>query len=82
MTLHDQNLAHSIKIRFGLPPHEPTSEQLNKIKADICAIARPTESDWYRVIVKYCPRAGRHHSAGVDNSDLNTLLALAIDATK
>ncbi|MDD2468331.1 MAG: hypothetical protein PHI97_30495 [Desulfobulbus sp.] len=82
MTKNDQMLAHSLKIKFGLPPNEPSEEQLSKIKRDIHAIYKPTNSDWHRIIVKYCPKAGSYHYSGLDNSDLNTLLSLAIDATK
>lgn len=82
MTQNDQNLAHSLKIRFGLAPYEPTNDQINNIKHDISAFTNPTESDWCQIISIYCPGAGSHHYSGVDNSDLNTLLALAISTTK
>lgn len=82
MTKNDHNLAQSLKIKYGLPPSEPSEDQLLNIKRDISTTTQPTESDWHRIVVKYCPRAGSYKYAGLDNSDLNTLLALAIDATK
>lgn len=77
----DQRLAHSLKMKFGTSPHEPTVNQLHSIKQHIEAIhatgRMPTESDWARAVGMYCPSAGTHKYAGIDNSDLNTLLEMA-----
>lgn len=82
MKAADENLGHALKIRFGLAPWEPTEAQLSSIKATIARITQagrnPTDEDWHSAIVSACPGAGRHRYSGVDNSDLNTLLALAL----
>lgn len=79
---NQNKLAHALKIKFGLAPTEPTSSQLTDIQSairNIRATSRvPTDADWSAVVSKYCPTAGTHRYAGLDNSDLNTLLALAI----
>ena len=80
----NEQLAHSLKIRFGTAPNEPTTEQLTHIKAAIVALQKtgkqPTDNDWRAAVTLYCPGAGRHKYAGMDNSDLITLLALATQA--
>lgn len=77
----DNKLAHALKIRFGTAPSEPTAEQIREIKRLIGAIRAtgktPSLADWERVVYAQCPGAGRHKYAGIDNSDLNTLLAMA-----
>ena len=77
----DEALAHSLKLQFGLAPREPNSEQLQSIKKAIAAIRAagrlPTKQDWHKVVAAACPSMGTHKYAGIDNSDLNTLLALA-----
>jgi hypothetical protein len=68
-------------MRFQLSDYEPTSRQLNQINAAVAQIQGSgrvaTESDWRTVVFGICPSAGTYKRAGVDNSDLNTLLALA-----
>lgn len=82
----NDDLAHSLKIKFGLAPAEPTPVQLAAIKAIISRITasgrRPTENDWYTAVTTCCPDAGSHRYSGVDNSDLNTLLALAAQSAQ
>ena len=77
----DEKLAHAIKLRFGTSPKEPTESQLSKIKSDIQRIVnagrKPTESDWLAAVMNHCPDRGQYKYAGLDNSDLNTLLQLA-----
>ena len=83
MNTFDNDLAHLIMIKFGTSPQEPSESQLAKIKASIKALGRvATEADWRRVVQIYCPGTGRHFYAGLDNSDLNTLLSLALQATQ
>ena len=77
MDNYDSQLAHSLKIKFGLSPSEPSQYQLDLIKNEISALLRPTDQDWWRIVSKYCPSAGTHKYAGVDNSDLNVLLSMA-----
>lgn len=78
----DAMLAHSLKIKFGTAPGEPTGAQLQLIKAAIQRIQSsgrtPSEQDWRSAVSMYCPSTGHYRYAGVDNSDLNTLLAMAI----
>lgn len=82
MKAADKELGHSLKIRYGLAPWEPTEVQLGSIKAAIARVTQsgrsPTAEDWHSAVVATCPSAGQHRYSGVDNSDLNTMLALAL----
>lgn len=75
-------LSQKLKIKYGTAPHEPTETQLVHICGAINKIIQagkvPTEKDWSDAVHLYCPSSGRYKYAGIDNSDLNTLLALAI----
>jgi hypothetical protein len=79
-----ESLAHSLKLRFGLDPSEPNAVQLAAIISAIQVIKAaghyPTEQDWAKVVAKNCPTAGTWKYAGLDNSDLNVLLALALQS--
>jgi len=81
MDMSDQQLAHSIKIKFGTAPNNPTPYQLEQIKQDVRTLVAkgitPSESDWVAIVKKYCPNAGSYLYEGVDTSDLITLLQLA-----
>ena len=81
MNNHDQNLKHKIMMEFGTSGVEPTEIQLTYIKAALGRIVAsgraPAWNEWQRTVYKYCPSAGKHKYAGIDNSDLNTLLELA-----
>ncbi|WP_175891405.1 hypothetical protein [Burkholderia cepacia] len=85
MTL-DEKLGRSLKLRFRLAPAEPTTQQLSRIKAaisDVIASGRlPTDNDWYRAVAANCSSTGKYVYGGVDNSDLNTLLALALQTVR
>lgn len=85
MTL-DEKLGHSLKLKFGLAPAEPTTQQLSMIKTSIAAVIasgrQPTDKDWYIAVAENCPSAGKYFYGGVDNSDLNTLLALALQIVR
>jgi hypothetical protein len=78
----DQELAHALKMKFGTAPAEPSDTQLPAIKSEIQRIQAsgktPTVTDWSAAVSLYCPSAGTCSYFGIDNSDLNTLLALAI----
>lgn len=80
----DETLAHSLKLQFGLAPTEPNVAQLQSIKKAIAAIGaagrQPTQQDWRTAVAAACPSMGRYKYGGIDNSDLNTLLALANQA--
>jgi hypothetical protein len=81
MSASDKDLAHKIMIEFGTGGGEPTEIQLTYIKAALGQIVAsgktPAWADWQRAVYQYCPSAGKHKYAGIDNSDLNTLLELA-----
>ena len=84
MNANDQKLAHALKVQFGTSDYEPTEAQLTSIKNSILRIKSlgryAAEGDWRLAVHTYCPSAGTHKYAGLDNSDLNTLLALATQA--
>ncbi|MEG1766934.1 MAG: hypothetical protein RR311_00590 [Comamonas sp.] len=77
----DEKLAHSLKLQFGLASSEPNAQQLKIIKAAIATVAikgrRATNKDWRDAVATACPEMGRHKYSDIDNSDLNTLLAIA-----
>ena len=85
MSNNDQ-IAHALKLKFGTAPSEPNTQQLASIKAYIAGIKNsgrnPTEADWRSAVHLACPDAGRYKYAGLDNSDLNTLLALATQSAQ
>jgi hypothetical protein len=80
----DEKLAHSLKMQFGLAPGEPNWTQLNLIKTAINRIQQsgrqPTHNDWAEAVATACPSTGKYVYSGVDNSDLNTLLVLALQS--
>ena len=86
MTSSDQKLAHALRMQFGTSAYEPTDPQLVSIKSAIHEIQRvgklPSKEDWRAEVHKCCPTAGTYKYAGLDNSDLNTLLALATQSAK
>lgn len=77
----NERLKHSLRMKFGLAPNEPTDAQLIDIQRDIERIKNggedPIQSDWERAIKKHCPSVGNWGYGGVDNSDLNHLLVMA-----
>jgi len=84
-----EELAHGIQMAFGTGGGEPTSAQTDAIINELNRIKQtfhrePIKSEWADVVKKHCPTAGRYKYAGIDNSDLNALLAqaTAIMATK
>ena len=81
-----EKLCLSLKIRFGTAPNEPDSSQIDHILHAISSIAstgrEPTEQDWANAVARFCPSTDSYHYSGLDNSDLNTLLALAIQQSK
>jgi hypothetical protein len=76
-----QQLANSIRIKFGTSSSEPTQYQLEKIIQDIDNIRKsgshPSNSDWQKIVKLRCPSTGNYIYKGLDNSDLNTLLEMA-----
>ena len=43
---------------------------------------QPTLAEWTRIVGSYCRSIGTHARMGVDNTDLNLLLQLAIQSGK
>lgn len=64
----------------------PSNEQLlnisNDIKSRHSGYESTNQSEIVSIITNHCPDASFIIKEGVDNSDLNTLLALAIATTK
>lgn len=69
-------------MRFGLKPGEPNTHQLQAIRARIGGVRNagrvPSDADWHAAVAAVCPSFQSSVYGGVDNSDLNTLLTLAI----
>lgn len=82
----DDDLSHSLRMLFGLPPAEPTPSQLASIKLAIARIQEsgrnPTKEDWERAVQANCRHVGEASYSGIDNSSLRTLLAMAIANAK
>jgi len=82
----DNDLAHALRLKFGLAPGEPNAHQLASIKARITGVRQsgrtPTTDDWRAAVASTCPTFGTFGYKGLDNSDLNTLLALALQAAQ
>jgi len=76
----DEQLSHALRIKFETTPSEPTGPQLAAIKREIRALGRPaTHADWRSAVYRHCPSAGTYIYRGLDNSDLNALLAQAAE---
>jgi hypothetical protein len=82
---HDERLIQALRIQFGTSYYEPNASQLLSIKSEIQKIQAagrtPSEGDWRAAVSRFCPSAGKHKYAGLDNSDLNTLLEMASKLT-
>jgi predicted transcriptional regulator len=83
MDSKDHELARKIKVRFGTATTEPSSTQIEKIKADIQALYAkgtvPSEKQWKEIVQKYCPDAGgyKYLYEGAEMPDLAEMLELA-----
>ena len=74
-----EQLRHHLRIHFALPPYHPNDQELSLVISDILALAKtrnPTEEDWEAATRKHVAGVGTYLTAGQDNSDLNSLLAL------
>jgi hypothetical protein len=76
-----ERLAHSLKIRFRLPPDRPTDDELDAILRDVEVFQafqddEATEEDWARIVARHVPFKGRNLHEGLDFQDLNVLFAL------
>lgn len=75
--MSSDKLAHSLMMRFGLAPEEPTPEQIGLICdyiENIEKIRTPSEYDWRRAVETYCPTYKTYKRASVDDTDLNRLI--------
>ncbi|MNJ24015.1 hypothetical protein D3C77_184190 [compost metagenome] len=79
-------LAHLLRMRFGTSPQEPTPQQTQLISMEIRQLHRYgvplDQAKWHEVLKKHCPSTGKWVYRGLDNSDLKSLLALALQATE
>jgi len=76
-----ERLAHSLKIRFRLPPDRPTDDELDAILRDVEVFQafqdeEVTEEDWAKIVARHVPFKGRNLYEGLDFQDLNVLFAL------
>ncbi|MGX1172141.1 hypothetical protein AB7M32_000866 [Pseudomonas sp. R151218B TE3479] len=71
---------------FGTSPHEPNRSQAFNISSEAVSYARSGNvldaAKWAELVKKHCPSAGQWIYKGLDNSDIRTLLALAIQVTE
>lgn len=76
------NLEDFLRSHCNLIDWRPTSAQLEKIKSDIEASLASgkilSRTDCQNIVVKHCGSTRMFLTKGADNSDLNTLLAMAI----
>ena len=81
----NSRLKHALMMKFNMAYTEPSDAALESIKAELLQILKTgkelTRSDWERVVNRYRVDNQIYKRAGLDNSDLNTLLALAIKVT-
>ncbi len=63
-----------------------TSHQVFKISSEVVGYAKSGSvldaAVWAELVKKYCPSAGQWAYRGLDNSDIRTLLAMAIQVTE
>ncbi|MEC7940128.1 MAG: hypothetical protein VX212_06245 [Pseudomonadota bacterium] len=75
------DFAYQIRMKFGTSHNEPTTYQIKQISKELLNQHRAglikSDSDVFEIVKKYCPSAGTCLYKGQDQSDLNTLLALA-----
>jgi len=85
MNQYDQDLVKLILTQVGVAEGEPTTEQLDNIKRDLQIIIdsgqKVSDSTFRRVVLKYCREGLLFILNSVDNSDLDTILMLALKAT-
>jgi hypothetical protein len=85
MSQYDQGLIRIILTQVGVAPGEPTPEQLNKIKNELRSIINSgrkiSHVEFRDVVLKYCRKGLLLALDSVDNSDLDTILMLALKAT-
>lgn len=79
-------LSYLLRMKFGTAPNEPTASQVRAIALQIRSLhvsgVSVTEAHWAQAVQSNCPSVGQWAYRGVDNSDINTLLALALQAVE
>lgn len=79
-----EKLEDLLRSHCNLIDWNPTSEQLGKIKADIdsslAAGKTLSKTECQNIVVKHCGSTRMFVTHGVDNSDLNTLLVIALSS--
>ncbi|MEZ8096565.1 hypothetical protein ACED51_20880 [Photobacterium swingsii] len=85
MDMYDKALVRKIVTTVGVALGEPTPYQLERIKVDLQNIIQSgrkvDHGELSRVVYKYCRRGPLVCLDSVDNSDLDTVLMLALRAT-
>jgi len=77
-----------LKIRFGLAPSEPTTEQVNKVVRDVQQFAaankrEPSVDELGEIVRRHCPSFGKWKYAADVNLELRRQIAqLAAQAKK
>jgi hypothetical protein len=80
MTSHER-LAHTLKVRFGLPRDRPTDAELNQIIRDVTqneqALGRPlTDDEWKQITYRHVRFTGKYIYEGLNFQDLNAMLSV------
>ncbi len=70
-----EELAHELKIQYGLPPDRPTEKELLLIIKDIESIPsdKRTPIVWESIVHKHVKFYGMYLHEGADYSDINAL---------
>lgn len=78
-----ENLRHTLKIQFKLPPDRPTDAELELIVQDVIAHIRlhgsANTTVWRDITSRHVQFDGHYLYEGLDFSDLNSLLLQAIE---
>lgn len=83
--MNDDDFGHFLKIRYGLPPNEPTTDQLRAIKADIAAFSQtkgrePTDTEVRDIVSRHCPEAGTYKYGADVHAELRRQIAMLAQA--
>lgn len=80
------DFGHQIRVTFGTSHYEPTHDQQQRIAHDFLSAYTQgklnSRQDCFEIVKRHCPSAGKYSYRGLDNSDLNTLLQLAMNTVK
>ena len=81
------DFGHFLKIRYGLPPNEPTAEQLKRITDEISRFAtqhgrEPNDQETAAIVRAHCPLAGTYKYGADVNAELRRQIALLASASQ